>query len=108
MNGISVHIYPDGEFPAGTENISDAIALVSREARALGKPLFIGEFGVSRRAGALEQQQAEIRKILAALEQASVPLAAVWVFDLPQQEEEWNITFQKRISRRPPPSHRQF
>jgi hypothetical protein len=27
------------------------------------------------------------------LERASVPLAAIWVFDLPDQDKEWNITF---------------
>jgi len=94
MNAISVHIYPDQSFPAGAKSILETLSLVGEQSAASGKPLFVGEFGVSRRAGPIDDQKREFGQLLAAIEQARVPLAAVWVFDFPGQDMEWNITFQ--------------
>ena len=93
MDGISVHIYPASEFVAGATNISQAVRLVTNEARALGKPLFIGEFGVNRQAGPIETQKQVFAEMLAAIEESDVPLAAAWVFDFSGQDTDWNITF---------------
>jgi len=94
MNGISIHIYPGEPFPAGATNLAQAITLAAQEAVAAGKPLFVGEFGVSRRAGSIENQKRIFGELLAAIENAQAPLAAAWVFDFPGQEQDWNITFE--------------
>jgi hypothetical protein len=94
MNGISIHIYPGELFPAGATNLAETVTLVAQEAVAAGKPLFVGEFGVSRRTGSIENQKRIFGDLLVAIENAHVPLAAAWVFDFPGQDQDWSITFQ--------------
>ena len=94
MNGISIHIYPGQSFPADATNLAQAVKLSALEAIAAGKPLFVGEFGVSRQAGPIENQKRIFGELLAAIENAHVPLAAAWVFDFPGQDQDWNITFE--------------
>ena len=93
MNGISIHIYPAEKFPGGAKSITAATILAVKESAAVLKPLFVGEFGVSRQVGPVAAQKAVFGELLSAIEKAHVPLAAVWVFDLPDQEQEWNINF---------------
>lgn len=58
--------------------------------RQLGKPLFIGEFGVP---GAMtDDARDQFRQTLDALEVHDVPLAALWVFDFEWQAKEWSVT----------------
>jgi hypothetical protein len=92
INTISVHIYDGEGFPAGAHTFSEIVTHLVREAQAAGKPLFIGEFGLRNRASR-DEQQPEFGRLLNALEQRRVPLAAVWVFDYPEQNQQWNITF---------------
>jgi cellulase (glycosyl hydrolase family 5) len=94
MGGISVHIYPNTESLAGTRSVAETISMVAQAAKTLGKPLFIGEFGVSRQAGTAQAQKRLLSELLTAIAQANVPLAAVWVFDFAGQDSDWNITFQ--------------
>jgi hypothetical protein len=94
LNAISVHVYPGEKFPAGAKTVTDIIKLTNEAARAAKKPLFIGEFGVSRRAGPIEEQKRTLAEILTALEESHVPLAAVWVFDYSSQADDWNISFE--------------
>lgn len=93
MDGISVHIYPSESYPAGVTNLAEIIQLTARIAVAAKKPLFIGEFGVGRDAGPIEVQKRRLNETLVALKKFNVPLAALWVFDLPDQEKDWNISF---------------
>jgi len=93
MDGISVHIYPSESYPAGMTNIADTIRLTARLAAEAKKPLFVGEFGVGRDAGPIQVQKRRLGETLAALKKSEVPLAALWVFDLPDQDKDWNISF---------------
>jgi hypothetical protein len=76
VNAISVHAY-------GSD--VDRIATAARIALRLKKPLFVGEFGVPGPRNA--ENEKDYVQILAAIENASVPLAALWVFDFGAQGE---------------------
>lgn len=93
-NLISVHLYPDAEnrYAAGATSFADAVGAAQKQARQLGKPLFIGEFGVERQTDT-DKARTEFINCLAALEKHRVPLSAFWVFDLPSQDEDWNVDF---------------
>jgi hypothetical protein len=58
-------------------------------AKSIKKPLFIGEFGVP---GTGPEVEKEFRRMLRLIEESHAPLAALWVFDLPSQNVDYNIT----------------
>jgi hypothetical protein len=95
LDVMSVHIYPDAKnhYAAGETSLDGIIAATQRHAKALGKPLFIGEFGVPE-TGGRPAQEAVFDEFLQAIRKHQVPLAAFWVFDLSSQDREWNVTFQ--------------
>ena len=67
-----------------------ALPLAMTESRRLGKPLFIGEFGVPDPVA--DQDQKQLRQWLDALATNNVPLAALWVFDFAAQTKDWSVT----------------
>jgi hypothetical protein len=75
-----VHAYGDC-----TREIHEAAAAAAR-AR---KPLFVGEFGAP---GPAEKSEKEFRSLLSTIEEALVPLAALWVYDFKGQDASWNVT----------------
>lgn len=93
VNSICIHLYPAKAYPVGAKTIGEAVALSQEMAKAAHKPLFIGEFGVERKQGEVAEQKAVFNEFLTAMEQQHVPLAAFWVFDLPMQNQDWNVTF---------------
>lgn len=76
---ISLHAYEDDyqRFAAAVE--------VSRK---LNKPILIGEFGAP---GETPEDAAKYRRLLQAIIDHHIPLAALWVFDLKSQKE-FNVT----------------
>lgn len=94
MDTICIHLYPEpkNEYLGATSTIDDAMGFAMRVASAARKPLFIGEFGVDRNTGSLEQQRALFQQFLDAIEKNRVPLSAFWVFELPSQTE-CNVDF---------------
>lgn len=80
VNVISVHAYGD---------CAQALQTDAALGRQFGKPLFVGEFGSP---GPPDKSETEFQTILAAVEQARVPLAALWVFDFSGQDADWNVT----------------
>lgn len=96
FNAISVHIYPDDNYPAGAKSIPELLKILDAEAASIHKPLVIGEFGVSRRrAGSFENQREQFAALLAAIENSQAPLSAFWVFDFADQSDDWNISPEK-------------
>jgi hypothetical protein len=95
LDVVSVHIYPDpkNHYAAGQTSLEGLVATTQRHAKALGKPLFIGEFGAPD-AGDRATQEAAFDELLQAIRKHQVPLAAFWVFDLGSQDHEWNVTFE--------------
>jgi hypothetical protein len=88
LSVLGVHWYPSHENrfskeqPASLADVAEVMITTAQRAR---KPLFIGEFGDKR-------DRAGFTELLHTIEQAGVPLAALWVFDLKQQDKDWNIT----------------
>ena len=95
LDVISVHIYPDpkNHYTARQTSLEGLVATTQRHAKALDKPLFIGEFGAPD-AGDRATQEAAFNELLQAIRTHQVPLAAFWVFDLASQDREWNVTFE--------------
>jgi len=95
-NLLSVHIYPhharDYPFAIGYKNLLD---FLMKETKNMEKVLFVGEFGVCRKGKfknpRLEKQ--EFLKLLKAIEEAKVPLAALWVYDRKKPKDPCNVTF---------------
>jgi hypothetical protein len=97
VNLISVHIYPFGEekrFNQGEPSYLEMLQLCMKASAQSGKGLFIGEFGAAddEKSGGPEKARVEFDKLLAAIEEAGVPLSALWVFDLPFQDSFINVT----------------
>jgi len=76
---ISVHAYGDYRRLGPTIEI----------ARRAGKPLFVGEFGVE---GTSEDTRAKFAEMLSYMESLGVPLACLWVYRYPNQDDTWNVT----------------
>jgi hypothetical protein len=85
VNVISVHAYGDSDYDDLSKAIRDAAAVAER----VRKPLFVGEFGAP---GPAAKSEKEFRALLAAIEAARVPLAALWVYDHKDQDGTWNVT----------------
>ncbi len=82
VNVISLRLY--------TEDDARRIGWAVTAARKLGKPLFIGEFGVpGEDTPANRNRFTEWRNLIYHHE---IPLAALWVYDFSAQDGEWNIT----------------
>jgi hypothetical protein len=80
IDAISIHAYGED---------AERIAWSVQAAQSIKKPLFIGEFGVP---GTGPEVEKEFRRMLRIIEESPVPLAALWVFDLPSQNADYNIT----------------
>jgi hypothetical protein len=93
---ISVHLYPlDKErFNAKDTPYAQTMQCCMAAARRDGKALFVGEFGApdSQKDGGPEAARKHILEMIAAFESTGVPLAALWNFDLPSQEDSINVT----------------
>ncbi len=94
---LCVHVYPEdkGCYPGGATSLTALIATLQTLAVKNKKPLFIGEFGAAATLSP-DDEKARFEELVAAIETSAVPLAAVWVFDLAQQDKEWNVTFTNR------------
>jgi len=96
-NVISVHVYPfspNGCFGEKRVSYSEILALCMDAARRGRKSLFVGEFGVADAdvEGGPDRIRQENAEIVEAIVKSGVPLAALWVFDLAQQEDSINVT----------------
>jgi endo-1,4-beta-mannosidase len=91
---ICVHIYPEenNNYPSGAKNLDSLIKNIQKFSLKVKKPLFIGEFGAPRSMGKDKERHC-FEELLRAIEINNVPLAAFWVFDFKQQDNDWNVTF---------------
>jgi len=80
INTISTHIYND-DIPRLSE--------LAQLAQQLGKPMFVGEFGVSTNQ---PNQQQQFEALLQSIEQNNVSLAAAWVYDSPY-DPDYSMTY---------------
>ena len=85
---IDIHCYNDTPSKSNRkdnwERLDDAVLA----ARNIGKPLFVGEFQFPKEyAPDSSLARESMKDFLSKLNRLQVPLAAVWVFDLPSQED---------------------
>lgn len=89
---ISIHLYPsaseEGYFADEHADLDRLIAASAATAKALGKPLFIGEFGAQEAKFGPEGTRKHYKTLLESIERHQVPLAAMWVFDYPPHDRE--------------------
>jgi hypothetical protein len=96
INLISLHCYSE-LMGSGTtlrrDNGMERLDAVVAAAQKIGKPVYVGEF---QSPADIAPDSAEYRTLftnfLDRMDRLKVPLASAWVFDLPQQEVERNIT----------------
>jgi endo-1,4-beta-mannosidase len=90
---LSIHIYPlnDREYFEPRASLPDLLRVCQDVATAAGKPLFVGEFGASRELGA-DRARHYVAGMLDAIVDLRIPLAALWVYDLPSQDDSYNVT----------------
>lgn len=94
MNLISVHCYQDLPKAKGFwRDEQDRLDGVVAAAKKIGKPVFVGEFQyVNDYAPDSSEARKSFLDFLTKLDRLQVPLAAVWVFDLPAQDSTHNIS----------------
>ena len=97
MDLVSIHLYPHDNpayFSQPYTSYDDLLHLCLTASRSVNKALFVGEFGARDDAegGGPDRGRAELLRIITALELNEVPLAALWVYDLPHQDSFANVT----------------
>lgn len=92
---LSIHIYPreNNKYPGGATNITGLVKIAQEIALKNQKPLFLGEFGAKIQPDK-NKERAEYSEFIEAIEKYQVPLSAFWNFDFPDQDKNWNITFE--------------
>jgi len=90
---ISIHCYPSADevYFEPSVSLTGLLGVCQDAAKNAGKPLFVGEFGASSELGA-EQARQYVDEMLDAIVALRIPLAAMWVYDLPSQDGSYNIT----------------
>ncbi|MCU0918163.1 MAG: ADP-ribosylglycohydrolase family protein, partial [Planctomycetes bacterium] len=78
LDTLSIHVY---------EEAADRLGQALEVARKAGKPLFVGEFGVSGEGPEATQQ---FESLLRRVEASEAPLAALWVYDY-RPQAEWTV-----------------
>lgn len=98
LNLVSVHVYPHaGKNRFGGETVAygELFAAATVGAREGNKGLFVGEFGPppdNKAPWSRESARAEGERLVGALLESSVQLAAFWVFDFAWQEKSMSVT----------------
>ena len=94
INTITIHVYPakDEKYAARAKNISELIKTSNEFADSIGKPLFLGEFGVP--ISYSNQVKKIYNEFICAIKKYNVPLSALWVFDFESQKKDWNVNFE--------------
>ena len=75
IDAISLHVYGDD-----SERLDKSIQVANQ----LGKPLCVGEFGAG---GQSPEQRAKFERLLGAIVERDIPLAALWVYDFANQPD---------------------
>ncbi len=103
LNMASVHVYPfdtQKRFRDGSITYDDILVQTVMVARQRKCAIFVGEFGApdDEAHGGPETARREILKQLSDIESSDVDLAALWVFDLPHQDDTHSITADNKRS----------
>ena len=100
LDTIGIHVYASDaglkDLPGWAPTPEAYLKWVTSVAKGLHRPVFVGEFGVPGPDNAENRRRFD--ELLGAVQAAEVDLAAFWVFDLANQEADWNVTFLNRRS----------
>lgn len=61
------------------------------------RPIFIGEYGCAIQASP-EKNRETYEALLKEMTETNIDMAAFWVYDLPSQNKDWNVTFENERS----------
>jgi hypothetical protein len=88
---LCAHLYPQDQSmsPPWAATTDRLVEVLKKESLRLNRTLVIGEFGVPR---GVDRPVAAFDEILDAMERHQVPLALLWVYDLPSQDRDWNVS----------------
>lgn len=96
LDTIGVHIYcdpaPEKTFGAWVTSRLHYLQWLRGVADEAKRPVFVGEFGVPVSKDGLDVRHA-FQALLNDMDAARIDLAAFWVFDLPSQQKDWNVTY---------------
>lgn len=89
----SIHLYPDSikKYFSGNATAAQLFSEARGAAQSCRQRLIVGEFGV-KGPGTSKEERALFEMMLAALNEASIELAALWVFDFDRWQPEWSVT----------------
>jgi hypothetical protein len=101
FNIVSIHVYPEIEdkyrYAPGEEgSIAQVLPAMVSAAAISGRPLFVGEFGVSDADGGLRGPRRRLHELIEAIVDSGASLAAAWVFDYRNQETTISFDASKR------------
>ncbi len=83
IDALSVHVYEAEDL--------QRLDWLRRAGTRIGKPVFVGEFGVGPAGKSEAERRQAFPRFLRAILDGGCPLAALWVYDYPRQKE-WNVT----------------
>ncbi len=93
-NTLGMHVYEPKEKRFGRDTpVEEFLSVAMQVSAQVKKPLFVGEFGAPGVGPEAEKGAKErLAALVAAIESAGVPLAALWVYDFPGQAKDWSVT----------------
>lgn len=97
LDTICVHVYggnaPDKELGTWVTDRLHYLTWLRGVADEVKRPVFVGEFGTSVQKDGSSARPVFV-ELLNEMERSGVDLAAFWVYDLPSQDKDWNVTFE--------------
>jgi hypothetical protein len=99
FNSLSIHWYPGlnskgqaKRFAGQKLGVAGVLKASMTIAKQAGKPLIVGEFGISQNDGTDKVVRSRFLDLMKAIDKSGVPLALLWVFDFSAQDTDWNVT----------------
>lgn len=95
VNTLGLHLYPSyvsQYFGSASTTLADLLSATMTQSHKDGRPVFLGEFGVSDQDFPGAAGQTKFAELTQAILVNRVPMSALWVFDLTQQNGSWNTT----------------
>ncbi len=97
LDTMGIHIYGDHKPEKELGNWVQSRLAYFKWLRGLAddvkRPIFIGEYGCAIQESP-EKNRETYEALLKEMTEANIDMAAFWVYDLPSQNKDWNVTFE--------------
>ena len=97
LDTMGIHIYgdhtPEKELGNWVQNRLAYFKWLRGLADDVKRPIFIGEYGCAIQESP-EKNRETYEALLKEMTEANIDMAAFWVYDLPSQNKDWNVTFE--------------